>query len=66
MHHAGADETKIHFFSSLIERYGADGVVSVSLGNIVIVYIRVGNHGLIDLIEIDHKFLKIFGVGIRS
>ena len=66
MHHAGSDKTEIHFLGSLIVGYGADGVVGISLGDIVIIDIRIGDHGLIDLVEVDHEFLKVFGIGIRS
>ena len=66
MHHAGTDKAEVHFLGAFIVRNGPNGIMGVSLGNIFIVYIRIGNHRFVDLIEIDHEFLKIFGIGIRG
>ena len=40
-------------------------VMRIALGNIGIFNIRVGNHRLINGIQIDHHFGKISGIGIR-
>ena len=66
VNHAGADEAEVDFFLAFVVGKGADDVVGVSLGDILVVNVGVGDHGLVDDVEIDHHFGVVFGVGIGS
>ena len=66
MHHAGADEAEIDLFLCLVVGDGPDRVVGISLGYIDIVHIGIGNHRLIDLIQVDDDFGEILGAIVRS
>lgn len=65
MHHARADKAQINFLLGAIMRDGTYRVMRIALGNIGIFDIGVGNHRLINGIQIDHHFGKISGIGIR-
>ena len=39
--------------------------MGISLGNIIIIYIRIGDHWLIDYIQIDYEFAVVLGIAVR-
>ena len=40
--------------------------MGISLGNIIVIYIRIGDHWLIDYIQIDYEFAVVLGIAVRS
>ena len=66
VHHAGTHEPKIDLLHALVVRNGADCVMGVPFRDVVIVDVRVGNHGFDHLIQVHHEFTIILGVGIGS
>ena len=40
--------------------------MSISLGHILIIHIRIRDHRLVNFIQIDHKFFKVFCIFIRG
>ena len=66
MHHARADKAQIDFFLGAVKGNGTDGVMRIAFGHIGIFNIRIGNHRLINRIEINHDFGKIFCIFIGA
>ena len=64
--HAGTDKAEVDFLIAAVEGKLADGVVGVSLGDVVVVDVGVGDHGFDNLVEVDNYFGVIVGGGIRS
>ena len=62
--HAGANEAEVHFLTTFVVGEGADGVVGVALGDVVIVDVGVGDHGLDDFVEVDLELGEVFGVAV--
>jgi len=62
--HAGADEAEVDFFTAFVVGEFTDDVVSVSLGDVVVVDVWVGDHWFVDDVEVDDHFGVILGVGI--
>ena len=40
--------------------------MGISLGNIIIVHIRIGDHWLVDHIQVDYEFAIVLGIAVRS
>ena len=64
MNHAGADEAEVDFFGAFVVGELADDVVSVALGDVVVVDVGVGDHGLVDDVEVDDHFGMVVRIGI--
>ena len=65
MDHAGPDEAEIHILGALIIGNRTDRIVRVSPRWIIIIDVRVGNHGFINLVQINRKLSRIFRIGVR-
>src|SRR5690606_6471759 len=63
--HTRTNEAQIHF-TAIVVRSRTDHVVGVTLGDVFVVYIRVGNHRLVDDVQINHHFGVVLGVVVRS
>ena len=64
MHHTGADKSEVHFLGTLVVGHSADCVMSITLGHILIIHIRIRDHRFVNLIQIDYKFFKVFRIFI--
>ena len=64
VHHAGADKAQIDLLLRAVVGDRSDRVVGILLGDVDIVDVRVGDHRLVDLIQIDDDLGEIFGVGV--
>src|SRR5690606_22685830 len=65
VNHARTNEAQIHF-TAIVVRSRTDYVVGVTLGYVFVVYIRVGNHRLVDGVQVYHNFGVVLGVVVRS
>ena len=65
MHHARTHKTQVDVFLGLVERDRSNGVVGVALGNVVVVHVRVGDHGFYNLIQINHQLSKVVCIAVR-
>ena len=66
MNHTGTNEAQVDLLLRTVVGNRTNGVVGIPLGDIRIVDVRVGNHRLVDLIEVDDDFREILGIGIGS
>ena len=65
VNHTGTNEAQIHF-TAIVVRSRTDYVVGVTLGYVFVVYVRVGNHRLVDGVQVYHHFGVVLGVVVRS
>ena len=66
VNHAGTDEAEVHRFTAFVVGESADDVVGVALGDILVVDVGVGDHRLVDDVEVHDHLGVILGSGIRS
>src|SRR5690606_20098200 len=65
VNHTRTNEAQIHF-TAIVVRSRTDHVVGVTLGYVFVVYVRVGNHRLVDDVQVYHHFGVVLGVVVRS
>ena len=66
MNHARAYKCEVDGLLTTIIRHGSNGVVRVALGHIVVVHIRISNHRLDNLVQINDKLSRVASVVIRE
>ena len=66
MDHARTNEGQVDLLLAAVERQLTDRVVRVALRRIVVVHVGVGDHRLVDLVEVDRELGVVLGVGVGS
>ena len=65
MHHAGSDKAEIDLFVATIVGDRTNRIVCVALRHIFVVDVRICDHGLYNLIQVNGELCKIFRIGVR-
>ena len=66
MDHARTYEGQIDLLLTAIERQLADRVVGIALRWVVVVHVGVGDHRLVDLVQVDGELGVVLRVGVGS
>ena len=64
VHHARAHETEVDVLGAFVVAQRTNGVVGVALGHVFVVNVWIGNHRLVDDVEVHFEFRVVLGVAV--
>ena len=65
VHHARPDKTEVDILGAFVIAQRTNGVVGVPLGDVFVVDVGVGNHRLVDDVEVHFKLRVVFRIVVR-